>query len=205
MFAARRGRQSGGQRSTRGARAQIGLRRAWVAVRWQDEQAQRGTADVPPSVEVADDYMPKPFSLGELLMRAGRLIQRDLPDARVDLQTFSEADRGWLDRAVALLDLHLSASGYGVENLAKDMAVSRRHLLREIRRLTDQGAAEWMRTYRLQRAAQILERGTYATVSEVAAEVGMSPAYFSRAYTAWTGVPPSQVLTRSATDSLPDR
>lgn len=162
--------------------------------------AKGSEEDVVQGLGVADDYLRKPFSISVLMARLARLLERPKSAAEdSEHDPFSEADRQWLDRLAASVDGHLADSDFGVGELAREMAVSRRHLLREVRRLTQQGAAQWLRTYRLERARELLERGTYATVAEVAAQVGMSPAYFSRAYSAWTGVTPSRAMARSST------
>jgi AraC-like DNA-binding protein len=45
---------------------------------------------------------------------------------------------------------------------------------------------------RLREAQRMLRVGTYSTVGEVAAAVGLSRSYFSRAYRAWAGRPPGE-------------
>lgn len=176
-------------------------------------------ADAPTRVqglEIADDFIAKPFAMRELLLRCGALLARpspnppatapseaseEVPTADSALEhhalTVSGADRDWLDRLEAAIDRDLCASDWSVDKLARTMAQSPRHFRRTVRRLTGATPVELVRELRLRRARALLTEGRFQTVAEVAAAVGMSPRYLRRAYQEWTGESPSGTLLRT--------
>ena len=64
--------------------------------------------------------------------------------------------------------------------------------VRELARITGVTPSRWIREHRLRRASEMLRRGQYDTVTEVAAAVGMSRAWFTRMYRAWSGHSPGE-------------
>ena len=79
-----------------------------------------------------------------------------------------------------------------VESLAEEIGLSRSQLLRKITALTGVSVNELIRTFRLQKAAQLLGQ-KWAPVSQVAYEVGFSNlSYFSKVFKGHYGVLPSE-------------
>lgn len=87
-------------------------------------------------------------------------------------------------------DARLGDETLDVAALATAVAMSRRTLTERMRGLSMDPPGLWLRHRRLDAAEAMLRRGDFATVGEVAAAVGMSRAYFTRAYRARTGVAP---------------
>jgi signal transduction histidine kinase/ligand-binding sensor domain-containing protein/CheY-like chemotaxis protein len=149
----------------------------------------------------ADDYLYKPFSAAELLLRMENLIEL----RRLLRRRFSEevvvgpsaisvpsAEAEFLKRVQVIVEQHLADSNFGGDWLAEEVGLSRRHLNRKLERLTNLSAAGYIRMMRLERAAQLLEQRA-GTVSEIAYRVGFnSPAHFSRLFQQVFGVAPSQ-------------
>lgn len=70
--------------------------------------------------------------------------------------------------------------------------MSRSQIHRKLRALTNQSASEFIRTFRLHRAAQLIEQNA-ATLTEIAYKVGFnSQAYFSTSFQATFGCSPSE-------------
>jgi len=70
--------------------------------------------------------------------------------------------------------------------------MSRSQLHRKLVALTDLSATEFIRTYRLNLAKEMIEKNT-GTISEIAYEVGFnSPSYFSKSFKEKFGVSPSE-------------
>jgi transcriptional regulator GlxA family with amidase domain len=104
---------------------------------------------------------------------------------------FPEAKALWLRQAITQVEAHLSDDGYGVEQLASDLCMSRMTLYRKIQTATGQKPTEFIRTIRLRRAAELLREGRM-TVSEVSYATGFSSAsYFSRCFRTMFGVSPT--------------
>ncbi|NJM26820.1 MAG: helix-turn-helix transcriptional regulator [Bacteroidia bacterium] len=71
-------------------------------------------------------------------------------------------------------------SGFSVEELSRELGMSRVHLYKKLLSLTGKSPIEFIRTIRLKRAAQLLEK-SQLTVAEIAYEVGFNnPKYFSK-------------------------
>ena len=85
--------------------------------------------------------------------------------------------------------------------LSVQIALSRSHLLRKITALTGVSVNELIRTFRLQRAAQLLEQ-SWGPVTQVAYEVGFSNlSYFSKVFKEQYGVLPSEFPAAKSTSN----
>ena len=157
--------------------------------------AKAAVEDRVAGLEVADDYLVKPFRVAELRARVRRLVGRGSEDAPAGEQdTLPEADRATLERLQRAVSERLSDPDFGVVQLARACAMSERTLRRELHRLAGMPPATWLREQRLIHARGLIETGSHRTVGELAAAVGMSRSYFSRAYTAWAGQAPGALL-----------
>jgi signal transduction histidine kinase/DNA-binding response OmpR family regulator/ligand-binding sensor domain-containing protein len=146
--------------------------------------------DVQAGIEIATDYLKKPFYMGELLERVSAAAGLPMSAAPV----VSEADREFSERLFTLLDERLADTDFSVEHMARSLAFSRRQLLRQVRRLTGASPSDLLRGRRLSRAQDLIKRGAHSSVTEVAAAVGLRPSYLSRLYKAQYGVSPKDEL-----------
>lgn len=102
-----------------------------------------------------------------------------------------------LDRAVALVNEHLSDSDYGVEALSRDMGMSRSNLYRTLQQITNQTPLQFLRTIRLRRAEQLL-RESDLSMKEIAYRCGYNDTRtFRKAFTDFYGKSPSDVSLMS--------
>jgi len=163
--------------------------------------AKATEADRVDGLELADDYLTKPFRSVELVLRARNLAARAHQSEGADEEVVDEAPpvSALLLRLVAIAEPHLGDPDFGAARLAKEAGLSPRQLLRRLRAETGLTAARWLRELRLQRGHDLLRNGYAESVGEVAAAVGMSRAYFSRAYHQWSGNPASEDLAGSST------
>lgn len=148
----------------------------------------------------ADDYLNKPFNARELLVRAENLIEvrrmlRQRFSGAVMVQATdvaaSSVDSAMLEQAQAFVEAHMGERGFEVPQVADEVGMSPRQFRRKIRALTGLSAAGFVRTLRLQRAAQLIEKQA-GTISEIAYRVGFQDAkYFSRLFRQAYGVLPS--------------
>jgi transcriptional regulator GlxA family with amidase domain len=102
------------------------------------------------------------------------------------------ADEKFLVKVKETIHNRLSDEQLSVESLAEDIGLSRVQLYRKITALTGISVNEMIRSFRLHKAAQLLEQN-WGSVSQITFEVGFSnPSYFSKCFKAEFGVMPSE-------------
>jgi AraC-like DNA-binding protein len=107
------------------------------------------------------------------------------------------ADEKFLIKVKETIIKCISDEQLSVESLAEEIGLSRSQLLRKITALTGVSVNELIRTFRLQKAAQLLGQN-WAPVSQVAYEVGFSNlSYFSKVFKEQYGVLPSEYGTKA--------
>ena len=151
----------------------------------------------------ADSYISKPFSSQLLLARVRNLIDshRRLKQFFGDGQALAkedvcDMDKEFVEKFKALIDEKMGDSGLNVEDLGKDMGLSRVQLYRKIKSLTNYSPNELLRIARLKKAASLLASSDM-TVSEIGYEVGFSsPSYFAKCYKELFGESPTDLLKR---------
>lgn len=140
----------------------------------------------------ADAYLSKPFHAGELLARLKQIIRsRELLQKKyrypesIDKPIqdgMSQADHAFLQRVRTCVLDGLDRSSYNTEDLAASMNMSRPHLYRKIKALTDQSISRYMRAIRLAKAREMLEENPLS-ISEIAYSTGFSSnTYFSQCF-----------------------
>jgi len=107
----------------------------------------------------------------------------------VEVQT---ADEKFLIKVKETIIKCINDEQLSVESLAEEIGLSRSQLLRKLTALTGVSVNQLIRTFRLQKAAQLLGQ-KWAPVSQVAYEVGFSNlSYFSKVFKGHYGVLPSE-------------
>lgn len=151
----------------------------------------------------ADDYLTKPFDSKELLSRIENLIhQRKLLRKKFAGEIIlkpseiavNSADEKFLTNMMQVIEKNMGEEDFGVEELAREVAMSRSQLHRKLIALTNQAPSEVLRNTRLLRAKELLQK-KFATPSEVAYKVGFnSHTYFSKCFKEEFGISPSEVV-----------
>jgi len=148
----------------------------------------------------ANDYMTKPFNFEILLSKIRNLLAQQ-ETARKTYQKQVEAspshpkvessDEKFIRQALDLVEKNMANPDFSVEEMSRELFISRVALYKRLLALTGKTPIEFIRGVRLKRAAQLLEK-SQQTVSEIAYEVGFNnPKYFSRYFKAEFGVLPS--------------
>jgi DNA-binding response OmpR family regulator len=149
----------------------------------------------------ADDYLTKPFDSKELFVRIKNLIdqRKRLKEKfskdfhpRPERVTTNPLDDEFLKKAFDTVEKFLDDVDFDTELFAKEMFVSRMQLHRKIQAITGQAPGEFIRTYRLKRAAEML-LGKKLSVTQISYEIGYnSPSHFSKAFTKYFNISPSE-------------
>ncbi|MCK5705900.1 MAG: response regulator, partial [Cyclobacteriaceae bacterium] len=151
----------------------------------------------------ADDYITKPFNTEELRLRVGNLIKQ----RRILRERFSQCnsflpsditltspDEKLIKRTVDYIIENIVSDDLTVENIAKEVGLSRANFYRKIKALTNLGAAEYIRMVRIEHAAQLLSTNKLR-VSEVGSMVGFSDMdYFRKCFKNCFGVTPKEYI-----------
>lgn len=150
----------------------------------------------------ADDYFTKPFNIELIKERMKALLQRyrelkniysgnQEHDDKIDSVELESADDKLIRRVVKIINENLDDPELSVEKLASEVGLSRVHLHRKLKALTNQAPSDFLRNTRLRQAAQLLKEKK-VSVSEAAFATGFNSAStFSIAFKRLFGVSPS--------------
>ena len=151
----------------------------------------------------ADAYVTKPFEpavlsaliqsqlknrerIRKLLTKATTTEDEQVEDA------LSNQDKHFMEELYKLMEEELSNSELDVTRITKMLYISRTKLYYKIKGLTGETPSNFFRTYKLNRAAELLKSGKY-TVSEIADKCGFSTqSHFSVVFKKQFGVSPSE-------------
>ncbi len=149
----------------------------------------------------ADAYLAKPFNKLELHAQIKNLIlnRKKLQKRFANTTLISPKDiavtsmeQQFLEKLLEKIEENLGDEGFGVEQLADFMHLSRSQLHRKMISITDQPPSLFIRKYRLERAKILLEKGA-ARISDIAFQVGFSsPSYFTKCFVEEFGKTPKE-------------
>ncbi len=150
----------------------------------------------------ADSYITKPFNSESLVARIENLFENRKKLQSVfnqDLNTNSKSlaqnktDQIFIDKAQQIIETHLLNPEFSVTDFAAEMSMSRTIFFKKIKAITGQTPNDFILTYKLKKAADILLKNTEKNVSEVAYDLGFnSPRYFSQCFKSHFGTSPSK-------------
>jgi signal transduction histidine kinase/ligand-binding sensor domain-containing protein/DNA-binding response OmpR family regulator len=155
----------------------------------------------------ADDYITKPFNIDILKARVKNLIQ-SREKLREKFSTYlntseepknkaTTLDDIFIQKAKKIVEHHISDSEFDPEMFAVEIGMSRVQLYRKIKALTHKTVNEFLKTIRMQKAAELIIHSEMS-VSEVAYSVGFkTPAHFSVTFSKHFGESPSKFAEKS--------
>ena len=146
----------------------------------------------------ADDYVTKPFNVEVLILRMRKLIdlygkrrQRLRIEPEPSRIVITSLDEQLVADAIKYVEANIGRSDLSVEELSRELGMSRVHLYKKLSQITGKTPIEFIRIIRLKRAAQLL-RESQRNVSEIAYQLGFNnPKYFSKYFRDEFGVLPS--------------
>jgi DNA-binding response OmpR family regulator len=137
----------------------------------------------------ADDYITKPFNFEVLEARINNLVSqreksqktfRKTLDIKASELQITPLDVKFMEKAVQVVEANISSPSFSIEDLGMELGISRAYVFKKILALSGKTPLEFIRTIRLQHAAQLLER-SQLSVREVAYKVGFNtPKYFTK-------------------------
>jgi DNA-binding response OmpR family regulator len=148
-----------------------------------------------------NDYITKPFTFEILASRIKNLLaQQKLLQKRFQKQievnpsevTITPVDEKFLKQALDVVEKFIDNPDFSVEDFSREMYMSRVALYKKILSLTGRAPLEFIRSIRLKRAAQLLEKSGMS-IAEIAYEVGFNnPKNFTKYFKEEFKVLPSQ-------------
>jgi DNA-binding response OmpR family regulator len=157
-----------------------------------------------------DAFVGKPFEYDEFLARINAILINNQRRKEAYIQALStdvETENAqkqqenasfqskWLKELEGVLHKEIGNSNIKVPELAYKMAVSERTFRNRIRKYTGFSPHEYIMEARMSMALELLRKGTYLTVAEVAHAVGLDySSYFTKNFKARYGKAPSEYL-----------
>ncbi|MGB3619376.1 MAG: ATP-binding protein, partial [Catalinimonas sp.] len=139
----------------------------------------------------ADDYLVKPFVPDELRARVHNVVQMRRQWREKFGQQFRlhptavsvpSQQEHFVNKLRHTIETRMADETFGVEELGREMGMSRTQLNRKLRALLDQTPSELIRSFRLERAAALIRQNA-GNMAEIAYQVGFnSQSYFTRAF-----------------------
>jgi signal transduction histidine kinase/DNA-binding response OmpR family regulator len=156
----------------------------------------------------ADAYIAKPFTMKLIEVQISNIFEnrkklRKRFSKELVLQpseiAITPIDADFLQKAIGIVEKHMSDTAFSVEAFTKEIGMSRSRLHRKLRALTSQSTSEFIRTIRLKRAVPLLEK-SQLSIEEIAFAVGFnSTAYFTKCFRTQFGSPPSEYVKHMST------
>jgi signal transduction histidine kinase/ligand-binding sensor domain-containing protein/CheY-like chemotaxis protein/AraC-like DNA-binding protein len=151
----------------------------------------------------ADDYITKPFNFNILKLRIQKFLEwteksHQAFSQKIDVSpaeiTITSLDEKLIEKAIKVVEEHMSDYDFSVETLGDAVGLSRGHLYKKLMIITGKGPAEFIRTIRLKRGRQLLEK-SQLQIAEIAYAVGYnSPKRFTVNFREEFGMSPSEYL-----------
>ena len=165
----------------------------------QDEQRAMGFESG------ADAYIPKPFNESLLRIRVRKLIenrekvkgyfQKNLTFGERK-ENVAEIDKTFINKFRKIIEDKLIDSDLNVDEIGKNLGLSRVQLYRKIKSLTNYAPNELVRIIRLKAAEQLILK-TEKSISEIAYETGFSsPSYFTKCFKEYFTESPTEYVKR---------
>jgi len=151
----------------------------------------------------ADDYITKPFNLDILKLRILRIIEWNQKSHQAFSQklevepseiTITSLDEKLIEKAIQIVEDHMSDTEFSVEILCEILGLSRGHLYKKLMAIIGKGPSEFIRVVRLKRGKQLLGR-SQLQIAEIAYEVGFnSPKHFTKKFKDEFGMSPTEYI-----------
>ena len=166
------------------------------------------------SLEIgADAYITKPFNTNILEQTINNLISnreilrkkfsggQEYGDrvARIEMKS---ADEILMNKVLKVISDNLSNSYLNVEFLADNVGMSRVHMHRKLKELTNQSAGDFIRGIRMKQAALLLSEKKFG-IAEIAYATGFcNVSHFSNSFKGFYGMSPSEYIESLKTNEI---
>lgn len=154
----------------------------------------------------ADAYIAKPFNLDILITTIENLIRnrevlrnnfsgKQEQDGQIEVVQPQSADEKLMNKVMKAINKNLNNPDLNAEMIAAEVGISRVHLYRKLKEITNQSTRDFIRNIRLKQAEILLKSEKNYSISEISQLVGFNnTTYFSNAFKELYGVSPSKYM-----------
>lgn len=157
----------------------------------------------------ADDYITKPFKVNSLIMKCNSLINnrkilqnKYMTSGNYDsrIVATNESDMQFVKKAETIIDNNLDNPEFGIDELSKELAMSRAKLYSKIKEVTGMTAKEFILNIKLKKAEYYLVNNEDMLISDIAYKLGFnSSRIFSQAFKDMYGETPVNYRKKKTT------
>ncbi|WP_418697978.1 hybrid sensor histidine kinase/response regulator transcription factor [Bacteroides sp.] len=156
----------------------------------------------------ADAYLVKPFNIEILKKTVGNLINNrkllknkfsgmQQQEEKQEVLNIKPTDEILLEKVMKVINDNLSEPTLDVEMLARSVGLSRVHLYRKLKELTNLSTRDFIRNIRIQQAAKLLQNNKKMNISDIAYSVGFSNlSHFSNSFKEQFGMSPKEYMQK---------
>lgn len=152
----------------------------------------------------ADAYVTKPFEPHYLLAliksqlnnraKIRSLLSQSTQTDKIEENVLSPQDNMFMTELYHLMENELSNPELDITRMTQLLKISRTKFYYKVKGLTGENPSVFFKTYKLNRAAELLKEGKY-TISEIADMTGFNTlSHFSKSFKQQFGIPPSEYL-----------
>lgn len=152
----------------------------------------------------ADAYVTKPFEPHYLLAliksllnnreKTRNLLSQSTKTDKIEENVLSPQDNAFMTDLYRLMESELSNPELDITRMTQLLKISRTKFYYKVKGLTGENPSVFFKTYKLNRAAELLKEGKY-TISEIADMTGFNTlSHFSKSFKQQFGIPPSEYL-----------
>ena len=133
-----------------------------------------------------------PVAQGETLAGHASAEPVSSPAEEPAMPEMSPNDRKFMDKLVDLMEQNMDNGELVVDDLVRELAVSRSVFFKKLKTLTGLAPIEFIKEMRIKRAAQLIETGEF-NMTQISYMVGINdPRYFSKCFKAQVGMTPTE-------------
>ncbi len=155
----------------------------------------------------ADSYIAKPFNIEHLKIRVEKLLEmrnllkckymKESPHKATKSINITDKDKQFIEIIESHIESNLSDPDFAIEELERLIGYSKMQLYRKVKTITGLSVVEFIRNYRLKRAAEMMHRSD-SQIKEILYAVGFTtPSYFSKCFKRHYGVLPAEYIEQN--------
>ena len=152
----------------------------------------------------ADEFILKPFNIEVLKLRLENILRtkqlwiqkfRTNSSSKSWKELSNKLDQKFIEKSMNIIKKNIDNTEFSVEKFALEIGMSRSSLFSKLKSITGQSTSEFIRTNRLNKAANLIESGKYS-ITEIIYLVGFSdPKYFRTCFKKHFGCTPTNYFS----------